>query len=341
MLFDLTEDQADFRAVVRTFLSQKMTPALLRSIWNKNGTEPSRLWESLAEMGILGLVVPDQYGGADASHVELALALEQAAYFGLPEPLLETAAVAAPLLVEFAPEDVCQRWLPRIVSGEAVVTVSLDGTGIAVHGARADAVIVARGTELHLVRAGILPWKPMKSQDPTRQLAIAGFDSLGGDTVFSSEPGAVQRALTLASSATAISLVGLSQRLLDMTLTYVLEREQFGQVIGSFQVLKHRLADIAVALEAARGLSWYSAYALSNETENATRAARTAKAAAGSAAGLANSGSLQLHGGIGFTWEHDLHLWLKKGRALEAAYGNASDHRVAIARALITELTPV
>jgi alkylation response protein AidB-like acyl-CoA dehydrogenase len=339
VLFDLSDDQAEFRDSVRGMLSDRMTPAMLRAVWDADGVGTHDLWRRLAEVGVQGMVVPEEHGGVGGSHVELALALEEIGYHGVPDPVLETAFVAASILAHCGDQTVRDRWLPAISTGETVVSVSLDETGLAVHGAQADAVLVTRGTQAHLVPADRAEWRPAATQDPTRCLAFGDFQ-LDDSTLLADDAAVVDRARTAARTASAAVLVGVSCRLVDMTIAYVLEREQFGQVIGSFQALKHRLADSAVAVEAARSLTWYAAYAFSHEPTEAPRAARTAKAAASEAGATVNAAALQLHGGIGFTWEHDLHLWLKRGQALQHAYGSAADHRVAIGAQILDRPAP-
>jgi alkylation response protein AidB-like acyl-CoA dehydrogenase len=337
VLFDLAEEQSDFRAVVRAYLAQRFPVDRLRALWDGEKVDLDQIWAELAELGLFGMAVPEDHGGVGASQVEPALALEEAGYAGLPLPLLETAAVAAPLLSEFGSDELRETWLPRIVAGDAVVSLAIDGSDFVVWGQESDAVVTARGDELHLVPAERIRWRALDTEDVTRRLALASFGELDESTRITADSAAVIRAHDLARAATANLLVGVAQRLLDMVRGYSLERRQFGQLIGSFQALKHRMADIAVAIESARGLSWYAAYAASHEPDNAGLAARTAKAAAAAAGYESSRGALQIHGGIGFTWEHDLHFWLKRSRALEAAYGNASDHRVAIGRAVLAE----
>ena len=339
MLFDLTNDQVEFRDSVRGLLSRRMTPTDLRALWDAEGAGTRVLWHQLAEIGLLGMVVPETHDGAGGSHVELALGLEQVGYHGVPDPVLETACVAASAIETFGDEAVRNRWLPAIASGDAVISVSLNDPPLVVHGAQADAVLVARGTQLHLVPADRAQWRPVASQDPTRRMAFGDF-RLDDSTRLVDGAAAVERVRSAARMSTASVLVGIAQRLVDMTVTFVLQREQFGQVIGSFQALKHRLADAAVAVEAARSLTWYAAYAFSYEPGEASRSARAAKGSASSAAAIANSAALQLHGGIGFTWEDDLHLWLKRGQALERAHGSVSDHREAVGAQILDPPTP-
>jgi alkylation response protein AidB-like acyl-CoA dehydrogenase len=337
--FDLTQEQSDFRNVVRTMLAREFPVDRLRACWDGAAPDLDLVWGRLVDLGLVAMAVPEKHGGLGGSSVEVALALEEAAYAGLPLPLVETAAVAAPLLAELAPDEVRDRWLPRVIRGEAKVSLAIDGSGFAVWGEDCAAVITVRGGELHLVPGDRIRWRRLDTEDPTRRLAYASFDELDAATILTRRPAAVARAYDLATAATAAQLVGIAQRMLDMARAYSLERRQFGQQIGSFQVLKHRMADMAVAIESARGLSWYAAYAATHEPGAAGLAARTAKAAASSACYQCGHGALQIHGGIGFTWEHDLHFWLKHGRALEMAYGTASDHRLAIGRAVLAELS--
>jgi alkylation response protein AidB-like acyl-CoA dehydrogenase len=339
VLFDLSEEQATFRAIVKDFLRRQFPTARLRAVWDGAELGHEKLWRELADLGVLGVAVPEHLGGMGGSQVELALALEETGYAALPLPVLETAAVVAPLLAEFAASAAADEWVPRLAAGQALASLCLDSSGLVTWGHEADVVLVARGDELHLVPAAMIAFELRDSQDVTRRLASADTARLGPATLVTRDRAAVARAHDLACAGTANALVGVSQRLLDMSVDYSLQRQQFGHVIGSFQTLKHRMADIAVAIEAARGLSWYAAYALSHEPHNASAAARAAKASAAAAGYAAGHGALQIHGGIGFTWEHDLHLWLQRGRALEASYGNGSDHRLALGRAVLAELT--
>ncbi|MFW0149926.1 acyl-CoA dehydrogenase family protein [Mycobacterium sp. smrl_JER01] len=137
----------------------------------------------------------------------------------------------------------------------------------------------------------------------------------------------------------AAQLVGCAQALLDMTVSYSMQREQFGKVIGSFQAIKHKLADSAVAIEAARSLTWAAAYALAHGTDDALAMCHAAKGAASAAGSQVNATALQVHGGIGFTWEHDLHLWLKRCAALERAHGASYEHREELGAKLIESRT--
>jgi alkylation response protein AidB-like acyl-CoA dehydrogenase len=189
-----------------------------------------------------------------------------------------------------------------------------------------DFVIAQDDEELHLVPQENVRSTPMASEDRSRRLFTVQADMSQKNRV-TKEASAVETARSRGASATASFLNGISLRLLEMTLDHVKARQQFGRPVGSFQAVKHKLASVHVAVEAARSAAWYAAYALARRLPDAHPAASAAKAAAADAAALAGTEALQCHGGIGFTWEHDLHLWLKRAKALEPSYGSASEHR--------------
>ncbi len=333
MLFDLTEEQVEFRDAVTSLMRRRVSAAAVRAAWADPEQLSADLWSELAPLGVLGLVVPEELGGAGASHVEQVVALEQLGYASAPGPVGESAVVAA-VLVRHAAAAIQRQWLPRLAKGTVTLSVSLDDSGLVVHGRRCDAVLVARDETLHLVPGDRTVWADAPSQDPTRCLARGRFD-LDESTLLTGEPEALQYARSAAYAGGAAQLVGCAQALLDMAVTYAMQREQFGQLIGSFQAIKHKLADAAVAIEAARSLSWAAGYALSHRLDEAPSVCRAAKAAASSAGSLANTTALQVHGGIGFTWEHDLHMWLKRSVALELSHGSPSEHREALGAALV------
>ena len=325
MLFDFTDDQRGFDDAVSSLLARHMSPSRLREVWDAGQDHESDVWTPLADLGLLGITIPADRGGSDGSFVDLALPLESCGRHALPEPVVETAAVLPLVLLRHGDEAARARWLGAIASGDVVAAVCLGASDLVSDAVRADVVLVTRGHELHLATRDSFEATPVPGTDPSRRLARCQFvlDEL---TLLASDPAAVRFARTVGAAATASVLVGLAQQLLTMTRDYVLQREQFGQPIGAFQALKHRLADVAVATEAARSLAWSAAYAISTG-EDATIAASLAKASANQAAYTAGSAALQLHGGIGFTWEHDLHMWLQRGRVLETSFGSTEAHQ--------------
>jgi alkylation response protein AidB-like acyl-CoA dehydrogenase len=327
--FDFSEEQYLLRDTVRDLLRNESSPAQVRAMWDdESGRSPQR-WRKLGELGVLGLLVPEQYGGSGLDEVDMVLVLEETGRSVLPEPVMESAALAAPLLARAGSDALQAEWLPKLASGEAVATVGL-GSQPYVTDATADLLLLERDGELHAVTQDRVTLTPLKSVDGARRLFKVTAET-GDDTLIGSSAQHGQWAFDHAAAATATQLVGIAGALLDQTVEYVKVREQFGHKVGSFQAVQHRLAEMLMQVESARSAVYYAAYALANDLPDASVAASVAKAAANDAERFANQWSLQLHGGIGFTWEHDLHLWLKRGKALEWSYGDADFHRKRIA----------
>ena len=329
MDFDFSEEQYMLRDSVRDLLNKECTAVDVRKMWeDETGRSPER-WRKLGAMGVLGLTVPEEFGGQGMDEIDMVLVLEEAGRTALPEPLLEHAAIGAPLLARAGTDEQRSSWLPKIATGEATVTIGLAGQPY-VMDADADLVILERDGELHAATQDRLTLQPMPSFDGARRLSKVTAE-LDEATRMGPADGHSAWAFDHAAAATAAELVGVAQGMLDMSIAYAKEREQFGHKIGSFQAIQHKLAETFLLVESAKAASYYAAYALARDLDDAPIHVSVAKAYAGDAARRANYESLQVHGGIGFTWEHDLHLWLKRGRALEAQYGDADWHRRRIA----------
>jgi alkylation response protein AidB-like acyl-CoA dehydrogenase len=332
--FDFSDEQYAVRDVAREVFEREWSPARLRERWESGDPSDGRVWKALAGVGITGLTVPESHGGLGGNETDLVLVLEEAGRAGIPDPLIDTVALAAPLLAEHGSEEQRSTWLPRIASGEATASVMLSGSPFAVDADVADLLIAQRDEELHLVTREQIQAAPVISDDRARRLFTVQAE-MSPSTLITREASAVERANSRGAATTASLLNGLSMRLLDMTLEHVKARHQFGRPIGSFQAVKHKLASMHVAVEAARSAAWYGAYVLARRLPDADRAASVAKAAAAETAAFVGGEALQCHAGIGFTWEHDLHLWLKRAKALESAYGSAAEHRRRLAGAFI------
>jgi alkylation response protein AidB-like acyl-CoA dehydrogenase len=327
--FDFSEEQYLLRDTVRDLLRRESSPAQVRAMWADERGRSAQRWGKLGELGVLGLLVPEQYGGSGLDEVDMVLVLEETGRSVLPEPVVESAALAAPLLARAGSDALKQEWLPKLATGDAVASVGLASQPY-VADATADLLILERDGELHAVTQDRVTLTPLKSVDGARRMFKVTAET-GDDTLIGSSEQHGQWAFDHAAAATATQLVGIAGALLDQTVEYVKVREQFGRKVGSFQAVQHRLAEMLLQVESARSAVYYAAYALANELPDASVAASVAKAAANDAERFANQWSLQLHGGIGFTWEHDLHLWLKRGKALEWSYGDADFHRKRIA----------
>ncbi|MFP5380166.1 MAG: acyl-CoA dehydrogenase family protein [Vicinamibacteria bacterium] len=326
MNFSLTDEQRALRDMARSLLAAHNPPARLRELWEGAARKPD-VWNALADVGLTGLLVAAEHGGAGGDAVDAVVVLHEAGRACLPEPLLDTMAVAAPVLAA-AGRDAATTWLPAIASGEATIAVQLADQPFAVDADVADALLVEVDGALHLVERDGFRAIPVLSEDRSRRLFRTEFEAgrRVGDAALARRWGAL---------GTAALLNGVADALLAMTLDYVKVREQFGVAVGSFQAVKHKLATVFASLESATAATQLAAYAVATGAAGSDRAVSVAKVHAVAAESLANAEALQCHGGIGFTWEHDLHFWLKRGRALEHGYGTAGEHRRRIAAALL------
>ena len=322
MDFELTAEQVALREMARDVFARLYGPPRLRELWD-GGARDAKAWRVMAEQGLVGLAVPADHGGMGGDAIDLLVVLTEAGRAGVPDPLLETAAVAAPLL---AGTPLGSEWLPRLAAGDAVVTVAGAGQPYAPDADVADLLLYTDGDQV--VATETFGWEQVASEDRSRRLFRVTPD--GGVAL---APAA--RAHALGAFASAAALNGVSDRLLDMTLEHAKVRYQFDQPIGAFQAVKHKLASVYAELQSAHAAARYAAYSEAVGAPDRALAASVAKVAACAAGALANTEALQCFGGIGFTWEHDLHFWLKRGRALEHTFGSARAHRAALAAAVL------
>ncbi|MEU9448329.1 acyl-CoA dehydrogenase family protein [Streptomyces sp. NPDC048277] len=308
MRFLLDTEQRDFAGSLRALLTAADTPTVIRDWSRGEQTSGRALWGRIAEAGVFGLAVPEEYEGAGRRPVELALAFVELGRFAVPGPLVET--VAAAVLLG-AGADLAKRFLPGIASGGTMVTV--ESGGVALDGDAADARLAITPDGLRL-SPGAGPVR--RSLDPARRLTPL---LAGGELLDAGPP--LERAIAWARLAVAAQALGVGLALLDRTVAYVRQRTQFGVPIGSFQAVKHRLADAKIALEFARPLVFGAAVTMTPSD------AAAAKLRACEAACVSAGAALQLHGAIGYTAEYDLSLWLTKARALRAAWGTPEECR--------------
>lgn len=322
---DLTADQRALARGARDFLVAECPPSVVRQAWESTTGRSSHLWTKLAGVGFLGLVVPERYGGMGLGDLELAVLLEEAGRVALPEPLLETA-VACLTLAETGTDAQRERWLPMIAAGETVATISVEDQQLVADAHVAEVLVLAARGQLHVVPAERFAAAAQPTFDGARRLFTVRAE-LSRDTAMGAEGDPAVRLTDRAAVAAAAVVIGIAAHLLEVTVAYVKERHQFGRPVGSFQAVKHKLAEAHLAVETARPAVWAAAHLLDKRSAQASVAASVAKSYAASAAAVVNDHALQCHGGIGFTWEHDLHLWLKRGKALEQAYGTPRWHR--------------
>lgn len=318
MNFELNAQQRDFAASIDAALASADVPGAVRA-WASGDPAPGRkVWARLAGLGVTALAVPERFDGLDAHPVDLVVALERLGRWCVPGPVAESVAVA-PILMEG--DDRCA----ALAAGELIATVAFppqvpratdaDTAGLVL---RAD----YRG-RVSEADAG----QQYRSVDPSRRL----FDVSPTGVAWDAD---VARAYEFGALAIAAQLVGAGQALLDAAVDYARQRTQFGRVIGSYQAIKHKLADVHIAVELARPLVYGAALSLGDHSRDTARDVSAAKAAASDAALLAARSALQTHGAIGFTAEYDLSLWLLRVQALRPAWGDPAAHRRRVLEAL-------
>jgi alkylation response protein AidB-like acyl-CoA dehydrogenase len=352
MDFGLSAEQILLKETVKRFLAEQCPTARVRAIMESATGHDDALRRGLAEIGIGGLIVPETYGGLGREMLDLALVAEEFGYAAIPGPFLATA-LATVALVEGGDENLKRRWLERLGCGEAVGTAAIGEAGsewdptrfttavkrgrvsgekpLVPYAEAADVIVVGardeQGPGLWLVERGApgLAITPLKTNDMTRRLASVAF----AETPATPLPGraALGRLVDAGCILLAADAFGGARRCLEMSVRYALQREQFGQPIGAFQAVKHQLANMACELEPAMSLYWYAAHAYDHIQDQCPRHAAMAKALLTDGYDRLARDATELHGGIGFTWEFDLHLWFRRAMFDRSFWGDAHYHR--------------
>jgi alkylation response protein AidB-like acyl-CoA dehydrogenase len=333
MDFTFNEDQLLFRESVRDFLVAEVSPEKIRGLWDTDSGRSDELWTQLTEMGLVGMTVPEEFDGLGMNEVDFVLLAQECGYVALPEPLVHTALVAVPLLIELGGELAAQ-WLPKIAAGEARVVVGLEQNQLVEDAHIADLILLQRDGVLHAFTAAEVGLRHNESIDPSRRLFAV---DAAASNVVCEDAAVLDSIVDRGALANAAQALGLAQRMIDLSVQYTSERQQFGKPIGSFQAVKHHMANVAVRLEYAKAPVYRAAYALANKLESAAHNVSHAKLVACEAASLAAKNSVQVHGAMGYTWEVDLHIFMKKAWALANSWGDAGFHKNRIARHIFTE----
>jgi alkylation response protein AidB-like acyl-CoA dehydrogenase len=335
--FSFDPDHRSFASALRELLEKECTADHVREAGASETGRSTERWKRLAEMDLVGLTVPSASGGLGMDEVGLALLLEETGRAVLPEPVVETTAVAVPLLAETGPEELRERWFPEVAEGRAVLTVGLQRLGNVTDAHVADLLLLQAGGEIHAVTPDRVNLQPRPSLDRTRRLFAVDWDPEPATRIAEGDPArrVLQRAFDRGALATSAQLLGIADRLIEMGAEYARERHQFGKPIGSFQAVKHLLADALIRLEFARPVVYRAAFSVARDLPDRARDVSMAKAVASEAAEHASRAALQVHGAVGYTEEHDLHLWLKRGRALAWSWGNAAWHRARVGDAVL------
>ncbi|MDO6414581.1 acyl-CoA dehydrogenase family protein [Sphingomonas sp. BIUV-7] len=327
MQFAFTEDQLAITQAAREMLVETCQPADLRRMLAAQAARDAARWQTIVDMGLLGLLAPDEAAGMGLAPVDLVGIAEAAGYVGLPEPLVETAGIGVPLLAALG--DASR--LAAAIAGESVA-IGYPGRRFVADADTAGTLLLADGDALHLVDAKDVGLTRQESIDPFRRLfrvdwtpTEATRQTIGwGDTA---DRGAVM---------TAAQLIGIGQRAIDLAVAYAKERNQFGKPIGSYQAIKHLIATAQVAVEFARPVVYAAAAELPLDSVASRARISHAKIVAGEAADLATRTAVQVHGAMGITWEIDVHFFLKRALALRADWGTTAFHTARVLERIMT-----
>lgn len=333
MDFTFTEDQLLFQESVRDFLVNEVTPERIRELWETETGRSDELWGQLAELGLTGMTVPEEFGGLGMTELDFVLLAQECGYVALPEPLVNTVLVAVPTLINSDNQDVKNYWLPKIAEGSARVAVGLDANLLVEDAHVADLLILEKAGALYAVEKANAQIEYNQSVDLSRKLYQVSFNEsqaavlAEGDAAKALISGALNRgALGCAAQA-----LGLTQRMIDISVQYTADRQQFGVAIGTFQAVKHRMANVAVPLEYSKAAVARAAYAITHNLETVDENVSHAKSMACEASLVGAKNSIQVHGAMGYTWEVDLHIFMKKAWALDKTWGDNAFHKARVA----------
>lgn len=359
MQFGLSESQQILKDSARKFFAGESPIARTRKLMETETAYDPELWRRLAEQGFTGIIVPEEHGGMGLGQVELTLLMEEAGYALLPGPFFSTVALAGAVLDACGSPEQKKTFLSRICTGEARATVafleegaswsqsdlrmqgaggSLNGTKLFVTDAAvADFLVVVTNDGVSMVEAGArgLRIAPMRGMDGTRKIYSAEFSNTPAEKLGTSSSTNLRRGLEISTVSLAAEMVGGMQKVLETAVAYARTRKQFGKPIGSFQAVQHMCADMYLETESARSAAYYAAWALQENAADAAAAVAISKMYASDAARAVGNRGIQIHGGMGFTWENDLHLYYRRAKASETMLGDGTFHRERIAQLVI------
>jgi alkylation response protein AidB-like acyl-CoA dehydrogenase len=363
MDFGLNEDQETLAKYARDFLTNECPTSFVRQMMENDTAHDQAFYSHMADLGWMGIAIPEEFGGQGMTYVDLGVLMEEMGRALVPGPFFASVCLAAPLVLEAGNDEQKRAIAGGIASGERIATVAytepsgrLDEGGIEMTATDTGAlsgvkqfVLDAHVAETLLVaartRAGVTLFvvdtaapgvaiSQQQTMDTTRRWCEVTFDNVAGEVL--GEPGQgwapLERSLQRSIGMLCGECVGGAQKVLDLSVAYARERIQFGRPIGSFQAVKHKCAEMLVDVELARSAMYYAAWAASEEPAELPLAASVAKAHCGEAYTRVASGGIHVHGGIGFTWEHDLHMYFKRAKVNEVFLGDPTYHRELVAQ---------
>lgn len=341
MDFTFNDQQLAFREAVRKFLVVEAAPEMLRDIWETTRTGRSaELRGKLADQGLTALSVPEAHGGMGLGEVDWVLVHQELGYHGIPDSLTDCAYLAVGLLNALpAGHELQKTWLPRIAEGRARVAVGHPINPLVADAEAADLLLLCHDGEVHAVVPQAVEAVLQPSIDLSRRLYRVQWAPSEDSRVCDAARGTRLWDAMLDRAALAVSaqLLGLAQRMLDLGVDHAAQRKQFGKPVGAQQAVKHLMADVAVKIEFAEPVIHRAAAALAQQHPRRSLFLSQARLLAGEAARLAARNSLQVHGAMGYTWEADLQMFMKRAWALDAAWGSRAFHKARVADALLQD----
>ncbi len=357
MQFGLSESQELLRDSARKFFAGECPMEQVRRLMETDTAYDQALWGKLADQGYTGIIFPEKYGGVALGKVELILLMEEAGRALLPGPFFSTVALAGSVIDAVASAEQKEKYIAPICAGDARSTVAILEAGASwlpedvklsatsgeltgeklfvTDAAVADFIVVVARNGIFVVEAKASGMRitPMSGMDLTRKLYTIAFDGTPAEKI--GDTGTLSKGFDIATAALVAEMVGGMQRVLDITLEYAKMRKQFGKPIGMFQAVQHHCANMYLETESSRSAAYYAAWTLEENAPDASVAVSIAKMYASDAAREVGNRGIQVHGGMGFTWENDVHLYYRRAKASETAFGDSTFHRERIARQVI------
>ena len=341
MDFDFSEDQKLLQQTVRDFLEAECPADRIRGFWDTETGRSPELWNQLAEIGIPGLLVPEAHGGLGMDEMDLVLLFEETGRAALAEPLVSTA-VGTALLREADDEALAATWLPKVAQGEARLAVGHRESPFVADAHVAELLLLPHEEGLYAVSPQDVQLEAQPSNDGSQRLFRVAFEAREPQRLAQGD-----RAKTLLDAvldrgalAAAAQALGVADRLIEEAVLYAGQRVQFGVPIGSFQAVKHMLADVKVKLEYARSHVYRASHSVALARDSRSLDTSMAKLAACEAAREAAKTALQVHGAIGYTYEQDVHVWMKRAWSLDLAFGDAVFHRKRLCASVLDDQPP-
>ena len=332
MNFIFTEEQIQFKDAIKSFLAEECAPASIRDGWEKNKSFNLERWKNLIELGVLSSNLPEEKGGLGMDQVTLAMMIEEMGYAGLPEPVAEQIFLVNDV-IPFLPKNITEAVESNYNDGTQYIALAHPLAPNPLFLNDAAGLILLDSSECKFIAKDDMDFEIISSNDPSRELFKVSSmnDAISTSENFDELNSAVS---SRGSLMTAALLIGLAQKMIDLSSVYVLDRAQFGKPIGSFQAVKHMLADVAVKIEFAKPAVYRAAYSLSQNNPKSALHCAHAKLMCTQAAELACKNSIQAHGAMGYTWEMDLHIYMRKAWSMMACWGNEDKQQELIFKTL-------